>query len=139
MEDLDRIEQLSAAIDEIIRSSEVMVSWSLAVIGGSILTIISNSYNRPLNLYGRLIYLLFIPGWIYLGQSLFVFQELSGFGIGAKLQPSYENLKATVLQLNTLYASQSEKLLTGFIFFGAWLGIYLTFWITAKKFITEEQ
>src|SRR5476649_1784098 len=50
--------------------SNRLITWSLSIIGGSILTIISTSYIRPtgLILYS---YFLFALGWIFLGLSIY--------------------------------------------------------------------
>jgi len=51
--------------------SQSLSQWALLVTAGSIVILVGASYRRPQSLRFRLIYLLFVPGWIFLATSLF--------------------------------------------------------------------
>jgi hypothetical protein len=50
----------------ILDNSATLVSWALAIVGGTVAALIGSSYERPKTWRGRLIYLLFVPAWFFL-------------------------------------------------------------------------
>jgi hypothetical protein len=48
-----------------------LITWSLSIIGGSILRIIDDSYLRPFEISYRYVYFLFLIGWILIDVSLY--------------------------------------------------------------------
>ena len=60
-------------LEVVVHGSQLLVTWALMIVAGSIAAIISTSYIRPNNDKVRLIYLLFIKG---LDMSEFVSERL---------------------------------------------------------------
>ena len=50
-------------LSTIAHSSSTLIGWSITILGGTFLAILSSSFNRPSSLKFRLTYFLFIPGW----------------------------------------------------------------------------
>lgn len=120
---------LSASIlEQVNNSSAQLTAWALAIAGGTALAIVSTSYRRPTQVFWRLPYLLFIPGWAALAVSLYWGNVLVGHFL-ASLMVAPELLREIAEKINIAYACQREYLLYSLIFFGAWLLFYLLTWI----------
>jgi hypothetical protein len=48
-----------------------LAQWALLVVAGSIVILVGTSYYRPRVCWFRMMYLLFLPGWIFLARSLY--------------------------------------------------------------------
>src|ERR1041385_3632063 len=83
---------LKEGLKGIADDSRTLTTWALTLIAGSILAIASTSYLRPANWKVRLIYLLFIPGWILCGISLFYGDQLTHSYGAAKFARSVTRL-----------------------------------------------
>lgn len=116
-----------SGIKAVADSSAQMVTWALAVGGGSILTIVSTSYLRPPRSI-RFVYLLFVPGWICLGVSIYFADAISRGHLAAQLgNPKF--LRDIARQMNSEYAAQQDCLSYALALFALWLLIFLLWWL----------
>ncbi len=108
--------------------SSTMVTWALSTIGGSIAAIVSTSYLRPANERIRLIYLLYLPGWMCLGVSIHCGNVLARRHIAAHFVPSPQLQRIADL-MNHDYLYQQSLLAIGLGVFGVWLTCFLLWWV----------
>lgn len=120
-----------AGIKAIADGSAAMVSWALAVAGGSIVTIVSTSYLRPPPKM-RWFYLLFLPGWTCLAVSVYHGDAIARGYLAAQVGKS-EGLRPIAISMNPTYASQQEFLGYALIVFGVWLVAFLLWWVFDKS------
>lgn len=109
--------------------SSTFVTWSLTIIGASVLAIVSTSYIRPAHKKIRYAYLLFLPGWICLSISIYL-----GNMIARRLAASFFTNNHDVLfdiakKMNSEFICQMNFFKIGLIFFLIWLIVYLLWWI----------
>ncbi len=122
--------QLFNCIKSIESSAGKISSWSLSVLGGSILTLLSDKYLHPENIELRLPYILFFIGWVFLAISLYNSKEILGRSIAAELyKVDKDNLKPIFRKCNKLYKNQLMFFNLSLLAFGIWLVIYLSWWI----------
>jgi hypothetical protein len=114
-------------IQSVAAGSATMVSWALAVAGGSIVTIVSTSYLRP-PLRMRSVYLLFLPGWLLLGMSTYFGDAISRGYLAAQFVP-VDLLPTIARSINHEYVRQQDFLSYGLIVFGLWLVVFLLWWV----------
>lgn len=114
-------------------SAQTIMGWALLIIGGTVLALLQRSYMRSNKLQIRLIYLLFVPGWIFLARSIYSGTRVQGVYLAALLtsRPDPRRLKFTI---NSDFADQISNLMYGLSFFSLWLLAYLLWWI----FTTED-
>ncbi len=122
------------ALKQIMDSSSQLSGWALAIVGGSVAVIVSTSYRRPEALRWRLLYLLFLPGWICIGYSLYLGNELVGKYLAAITVRNKELVVTIASNVNDIYSDQRVYLLYSLVFFGLWLLIYLLSWIFVETF-----
>lgn len=115
------------AIEKIVEGANTRVGWSMTLIGVSLLTILSTSYVRPVHRWAKLMYLLFIPGWVYLAMVIHAGDKIVRRGIMAALYP--DRIPSIERKINDEFMSQLQNFNNGLIFFGAWLLCYLFYWI----------
>lgn len=112
--------------------SSKLTTWTLSIIGGSILIIISDSYFRPYNIQHRYVYFLFLVGWILLGISLHHAFSITRHLMVTDLYKD-RNLLAQILQkCNRRFAWQIRFFQSGLLTFGLWLIFFLIWWIFAE-------
>ena len=126
----------AAALKQVVESSSTLTQWALAIAAGSVATIVGTSFRRPPTLAHRLPYLLFVPGWIFIGHAIFLANRISGMHI-ASLLVSPEVSGKIAAQINDAYAEQRISVLAALGFFGAWLLIYTLLWILADTWDRE--
>ena len=115
-------------LEQVNSGSAGLVTWALAVVAGSVATIVSTSYLRPMNRAMRSIYLLFIPGWFFLGLSVYYGERISRRLMAAKLVPR-ESLSEIARFVNQEFGKQRLMLEIGLLFFALWLVIFLIWWV----------
>lgn len=120
--------------------SATFATWSLTVIGASVLAIISTSYLRPVRKTIRYAYFLFIPGWICLAVSLF-----EGNMIARRLAAAYFTAptnKSILLEIglnvNKEFGRQIDYFKSGLAFFALWLIVYLIWWVVGDWKLKNE-
>jgi hypothetical protein len=117
---------LITAINEITKSSNILISWSISILGGTILAIFSTSYLKLENKWGKLSYLLFIPGWYKLIVSIRTGNIISRRQIMAYINP--ENQVEIINKMNDDYIIQLDSFNCSMIFIGIWLTLFMLFW-----------
>ncbi len=121
-----------------IKSIEIGASkistWSLSTLGGSLLAILSDSYLHPTTTKLKMIYLLFILGWIFIGVSIFNGKEIAGRAIASELyKGDVAQLTVIFTKCNTCYTRQLRFFNLGLLVFGIWLLLYLFWWIFGES------
>ena len=122
------------AVKEITNSSNTIVTWSMSIIGASLLAIFSTSYIKPVGKWAKLIYLIFIPGWIYFACDINVGNIIARRQIIAVMSP--ERIPFILNKMNDEYAQQLDAFRTGLIYFGIWLFLFLLLWVV-QDFISK--
>lgn len=121
--------RIAEGIKAIVVGSGEMAELSLAVIAGTILTIISTSYIRPVNSKIRLIYLLFVPGWLCLFFSIYHNNLISRRAIAAVFAKNDNTLTEIFGEINHSLIDQLNYFKFGLLFFGIWLVLFLLWWV----------
>jgi hypothetical protein len=112
-------------------NSRNVMSWSLTLIGASILAIVSTGYLRPMSRRMRFVYLLFIPGWVLLGWSLYYGDSIARrYTATAFMQARVKLLEIGQL-MNGEFDSQLTFMNWGLGVFAIWLIIYIVWWVIA--------
>lgn len=114
-------------VEAIVSYSNTINTWCLSMIAASLLAILSTSYVKPLQKWWKLIYILFVPGWIFLAFAIKSNGVIAGRGIRAALEP--ERIQSIVYKLNTDFANQVCYFNWAIYSFGSWLVLYLVWWI----------
>ncbi|HTI08451.1 MAG TPA: hypothetical protein VL832_07830 [Puia sp.] len=117
------------AIKTISRESGVLSGWALAVLGGSILILVSTSYIRPANKRVRLIYLLFVPGWFFFVYSMYFGDSINRRLIAAVYAHREDVLNDIGRDINAEFTGQMNLFSAGILTFVIWLIAYLLWWI----------
>lgn len=108
--------------------SHSLTGWAIATWGGSVAVIIGAGYLRPSLLVVRLIYLLFLPGWILLGLSVYSGRILQQNYLAA-LFVQGDMLRSIGKTMNLHFADQLNYFGYALICFATWLTVYLLWWI----------
>lgn len=113
-------------------NSQTLITWSLSIIGGSIIAIVGSSYSRPEGIRWRLLYLCFIPGWFFLARSIHKGHEISRRYIASIFTKKQRTLDSIGRAINDCYSRQLFYFEKALIFFAIWLGFFLLWWIFLK-------
>lgn len=123
-------DKLFNCIKSIEAGSSKISTWTLSIVGGSLLAILSDSYIHPTESKLRAIYTLFIVGWALLGMALFYGKEILGSTIASELCRNNEDQLIPIFEkCNTAFEKQLRCFNMGLLIFGIWLFIYLIWWI----------
>lgn len=108
--------------------SSTLTGWSLAILGATVVGIVSSKYLRPPG-KARYFYLLFIPGWISLGVSIargdLVTQRLIAFAFA----PDAVARRDIAILMNANFDAQRFALQLALFVFAAWLVTLLIWWV----------
>ena len=118
-------------------SAQTIMGWALLIIGGSVLALLQRSYVRSRRVLVRLLYLLFVPGWVFLALSIYSGTRVQGVYLAALFvsHPDPQRLKFTI---NSDFADQLQNLRYGLLFFSLWLVAYLLWWIFTTEDLTTK-
>jgi hypothetical protein len=126
------------SIKSIADGSNKVSTWSLSIIGGTVLVIIGNSHYQPKEIGFKLTYFLFIIGWIFIAMSMYHGLNISGRVMAAELFSKKEDeLKPIFSKANDDFANQLKYFKYSLIVFGIWLVIYLLWWMF--KYVPEVK
>jgi hypothetical protein len=97
-----------------------------------LLVLVGRSYRRPLVLWYRLAYLpCFLLGWCLLGYCLYygmlVQQAYAGYVLKSPKEPT--DMPDTAVAIRGFLGSQRRDLEWALVSFGAWLALYLLWWV----------
>ena len=108
--------------------SESFATYAMSIIGGSIAIIVGTSYLRPAQMRVRLIYLLFLPGWLGLACSIYYGTVIARRHVA--IQTVLPEHTRTIFQrMNMDLVSQLEWFRYGILMFGVWLVGVLVWWV----------
>lgn len=108
-------------------AAQVNTTWALALLGGSIAVSAGTSYVSPKIRRWRLMYLLFVPGWIGLAISIYYGNSIIRRHVASRIVD--EAYLFEILRLmNSEYGDQQWWLIFAVVFFSAWLIIYMLWW-----------
>lgn len=128
--DSARIARSISFLDAEAANAKDVTGWCLSVLGGSILVFIGTSYIKPVKKKARYIYLLFLPGWYFLGNSFYRASDIISVSIYDKRfthQPDI--IKAAVDKVYGAANSMYHNLYVCLCIFGLWLVTMLMLWI----------
>jgi hypothetical protein len=118
-------------------SAQTITGWALLVIGGSVVALLQRSYVRSRSVAIRLIYLLFVPGWLFLAFSIYYGTRVQGVYLAA-LFVSHPDLRVLKVAGNSDFADQLTCLRYGLLFFSLWLVVYLLWWIFTSEDLSSQ-
>lgn len=118
-------------LKQILDSSAQLSTSALAIFGGTVAAILGTSYRRPRQLRWRLPFFLFVPGWIFLMHSLYLGNTIASRYLAATMVKQTEWM-AIATRVNDDFANQRDSLLISLFFFGAWLVLYLLYWVFSE-------
>jgi hypothetical protein len=124
-------------VQAIISASNNIASWSLSLLGATLLAVLSSSYIKPLGKWSKLIYLLFIPGWVFLALSIKCNDTITRRGIAATIDPN--RIPSIVDKMNDEFALQLKDFNIALYLFGLWLLLFLLWWISKDFFIKPNK
>ena len=121
--------------------AQSLSQWALLIIGGSLVTIVSTSYYRPESRRVRSAYLLFLPTWFLLAFSIYegirVQRAYVGYLVAARLH-SAQTIENIAKTMEDATRQQIQWLQLALLFLGAWLLIYIAWWIFSAQ-TTEKS
>lgn len=114
------------SIKSMVDGSSKLTTWSLSVVGGSILIIIEDSHIRPTELNFRYVYLCFLIGWVCIGISLYHAFQITKSSMATDLhQKDAAALYLILEKCNNRLADQIRYFQYSLLAFGIWLALYL--------------
>jgi len=117
-------------IKSVEKMSGKITSWSLAVIGGTFLAILSEEYIHPAETKFRIPYFLFVVGWIFIAISIYYGINISGSAAAAELNSEdLDSLVEGSTACDKYFGRQLKWFKLALLTFGIWLGLYLLWWI----------
>ncbi|SIT03839.1 hypothetical protein SAMN05421788_10358 [Filimonas lacunae] len=126
-------------IKAVAESSDKLLTWSLAVIGGTIGTILGTNYKHP-NGIGKWMYLLFLPGWICLGVSFYNGTQVEDIlNASMAYTNSIDSTGERLMAIVDVYEHQRLFFYYSLLFFGIWLAFYVVWWIISSDTKTKTN
>jgi len=118
-------------LKEAAEHSNTLVEWALLLYAGSVATIVGTSYIRPPTRKLRLIYLLFVPAWLFLAISVFYGRQINGRYLAAIFAKQEFHSSIREQMMGDLQ-NQIDFLEYGMLLFGIWLIFYILWWVFAE-------
>lgn len=127
--EISRIEALKTVNEE----SNRIISWSLLIIGGSILAILQKDYLKLIDY--KWLYFIYILGWIFLCISIYWGQRVTRSYLASMfvLPGLIEGISE---ETNKRFKRQLTWFMGGVAIFAVWMITFLTIWIFNGKIIT---
>jgi len=126
------IERVRNGLQAMSAGSVTLTTWALAILGGSLLAVIGSDYLKPTG-RAKTLYLLFIPGWILLGLSLYYGDQLSSSYMAAIFTSDQKRLLTIGTNMNSELWKQKTFLWLSLSVFGIWLVAFLLSWIFSDR------
>lgn len=129
IQEVSRIEALKTVNEE----SNRIISWSLLIIGGSILAILQKDYLKLIEY--KWLYFIYILGWIFLCISIYWGQRVTRSYLASMfvLPGLIEGISE---ETNKRFKRQLTWFMGGVAIFAVWMITFLTIWIFNGKIIT---
>ena len=131
----DAREEMTQALEAASGQAGHFVDVALLVAAGTILTLLQTTYIRPPRILFRLAYLLYVPGWLCLGTSIYYGFQAQAVHLGHLMFPTCTGIReGSTRQINSDSVTQLDCLEYGLVIFALWLFLYLCWWIFARSF-----
>jgi hypothetical protein len=127
----------TTSLEQVLASSSQLTTWALAAGGAAVAMIAGTAYHRPRSVAARLPFLLFLPGWFFIGRSLLAGSDLSGAFLASRMVAA-KTVQLIGSRINDLYADQSRFLLWGIFCFAAWLSLYVVIWVFTDQILVGK-
>ena len=129
IQEISHIEALKTVNEE----SNRIISWSLLIIGGSILAILQKDYLKLIDY--KWLYFIYILGWIFLCISIYWGQRVTRSYLASMfvLPGLIEGISE---ETNKRFKRQLTWFMGGVAIFAVWMITFLTIWIFNGKIIT---
>lgn len=134
-----RVKTIKEGLKTIADGSKDLSGWCLLIIAASIAVIVKTSNFSPTGKKIRSMYLLFMPGWLFLVYSMYEGNLVARRYMAAALTSKLEVLQDIGASVNIDFASQLTMFQIGLIFFILWLLIYLFWWIYYYQATDENK
>ena len=133
---LGQIQQSSDSVvdkglDSAVSFAQSASQWAYITLGASVALLFKDLSQRPKNRFVRYSFLVFLPGWIFLGFAIFMGIRVHGAYI-AYLMTKQHDVQTAILDINADAAAQLLALKCGLLVFFAWLVSYLLWWVIHK-------
>jgi hypothetical protein len=111
--------------------STTLTGWCLGILGATVAGIVAGNFLRLTGI-GRWVYLLFIPGWVCLGVSIWYGDSVARRLAAAGFTGNQERLEEIATSMNSDYGNQREWFQFALLTFGIWLAFFLVWWAFGK-------
>ena len=105
-----------------------LTGWCLGILGATAAGILAGDFLRPTPTVRR-VYLLLIPGWVFLAVSIWYGDSVTRRLTAAEFTKDEERLRAIAESINSEYAAQRQWFLFALLAFGLWLAVLLLWWV----------
>jgi hypothetical protein len=122
-----------AALKTVNEESNRIISWSLLIIGGSILAILQKDYLKLIEY--KCLYFVYILGWICLCISIYWGQRVTRSYLASMFVPPNQ-VEGVSEETNKRFKRQLTWFMGGVAIFAVWMITFLTIWIFNGKIIT---
>jgi hypothetical protein len=117
--------------------AQSLSQWSLLIIGGSLIMVVSTSYRRPQNPRVRAAYFLFIPMWCCLAmtvyQGIVVQRSYVAYLVASRSTPTQQTLNGIAESITNATRNQILALESALLIGALWLLIYIVWWICSNQ------
>lgn len=122
---------LQDGLTAISTGATTLAGWSLTILGATVAGIVAGEFLRPAAKV-RYIYLLFIPGWLLLGVSIWYGDKVTRRLAAAAFTDNRDTLRTIGNSMNSEFADQRWFFQLALLVFGCWLICLLIWWVFAK-------
>jgi len=129
---------LREGLSALSNAAGTVTGWSLAILGATVVGIVSSEYLRPEGRI-RFFYLLFLPGWYFLGTSIFYGDKIARRFAAAALTQKLERLEQIGQSMNTEYGRQRFFFQLAVLLFSLWITSLLLWWVFARKINVKHK
>jgi hypothetical protein len=129
---------VAKGLDSAVSFSQSLSQWAYITIGASVALLFKDLAQRPKNHFIRWSFLIFLPGWFFLGWAIYEGARVHGAYIAYLMNQRHDPGKA-IQTINADAVSQVSALEWGLAFFFLWLVIYLFWWITHRDKPTPNE
>lgn len=119
-------------------AAATLTGWSLAMLGATVAGIVSSEFLRPSGRI-RYFYLLFLPGWGFLGTSIFYGDKIARRSAAAAFAIQQKRLEEIGQWMNSDYDHQRCFFQLAVLVFGLWIISLLIWWVFAHEINTKPK
>ena len=119
-------------LESVLAFSNSMRDLCIAALGGTVVLVLGSSLRRPQGLRARAGFLWLLPGWVALSSALQKWAEVHQHHLALVLSPKADPL--TILErVNNAIQVQITHTSIAMAFIGAWLMLYLVWWVFHRQ------